>query len=224
MSLLLCSAAHMLDGVLRSWASVVQSGTHPDRSAVSTHALCLPALFDSNLSAELQLVFLYRFLSENLTYISTMLAMRPPPLEFGPSPGAAPVDSATAASAAPEAGASGTPAASSAAGGQEQAGSSVGAAASTQAAVQAATSTAQAPVQPFVLLMDVRASAPNIRLPRSSGGSCYYLRCCTWVWCTFWLQEKHIGRPTRPACIVGHAHHATAQASPPTMSWPSISC
>ncbi len=35
--------------------------------------------------------------------------------------------------------------------------------------MQAAAPTAQAPVQPFVLLMDVRASAPNIRLPRNSG-------------------------------------------------------
>ena len=42
---------------------------------------------------------------------------------------------------------------------------------SSQAAVQAAAPTAQAPVQPFVLLMDVRASAPNIRLPRNSGAA-----------------------------------------------------
>lgn len=117
--------------------------------------------------AELQLIFLYRFLSENLTYISTMLAMRPPPLELGPSTGAnlpsEPAEAATAPAAA------GTP---SAAGGAAPGGGSgaAGGAASTQAAVQAATPTAQAPVQPFVLLMDVRASAPSIRLPRSSGG------------------------------------------------------
>lgn len=84
-----------------------------------------------------------------------MLAMRLPPLEAGPSP-AAP---AAAAPAAPEAGAEGAPAAVAA--GTPAAGA--------QAAVQAATPTAQAPVQPFVILMDVRASAPNIRLPRSSG-------------------------------------------------------
>lgn len=109
--------------------------------------------------AELQLIFLYRFLSENLTYISTMLAMRPPPLELGPSAGGnLPAEStgAAAAPAAPDAAAPGTP-------------SAAGGAVSTQAAVQAATPTAQAPVQPFVLLMDVRASAPSIRLPRSSG-------------------------------------------------------
>lgn len=180
----------------------------------------MPALFDSNLSAELQLVFLYRFLSENLTYISTMLAMRPPPLEFGPSPGAAPADSTTAASAAPEAGAPGTPAASSAAGGQ--AGSGAGSAASTQTAVQAATSTAQAPVQPFVLLMDVRASAPNIRLPRSSGRSCYYLG----VVHVLAARETH----RMPHTISLHCrvcapcNCSAVQASTSSVSWPSISC
>jgi hypothetical protein len=120
--------------------------------------------------SELQLVFLYRFLSENLTYISTMLAMRPPALENGPPAGAAAPSSgaapAAAAPAPPEAVAPGAPPAA----GGAAAGSSggAGAVASTQAAVQGATPTAQAPVQPFVLLMDVRASAPNIRLPRSS--------------------------------------------------------
>lgn len=96
-------------------------------------------------SAELQLVFLYRCLSENLEYISTMLAMRPPPLDQ-PEPGAA----------AP-------------AGGDGIAGQSMPAASAAVEQVQQATPTAQAPLQPFVLLMDVQADAPNICLPRSTG-------------------------------------------------------
>lgn len=91
-------------------------------------------------------MFLYRFLSENLAYISTLLAMRPPPLE---APGGAAVSGSTAAPAPPL--------------GQA---SPVTSAAATQ---QAAPAAGAPPTQPFVLLMDVQANAPNIRLPRSSG-------------------------------------------------------
>lgn len=87
-------------------------------------------------------MFLYRFLQENLTYISTMLAMRMPPPDQ-PGEATAPLAGSTSQS-------KGLP-------GPE----------SVQPEQQA--SQAQAPAQPFVLLMDVSASAPNILLPRNSG-------------------------------------------------------
>lgn len=98
-------------------------------------------------------MFLYRFLQENLTYITTMLAMRLPPAEQQ-----APAEAA----GAPEAAVAGpmSPRTSEVQQAQQQQGAGGGAAAQAQA---------QAPLQPFVLLMDVKASAPNICLPRNSG-------------------------------------------------------
>ena len=115
--------------------------------------------------SELQLVFLYRFLQENLDYITTMLAMRLPPLEA-----AAGGDAASGAAAAAAVGAM-PPASPSKAGaeGQHQGGGSGGGGAAAAAVQQAAP--VQAPLQPFVLLLDVQASAPNICLPRSSGAT-----------------------------------------------------
>ncbi|KAL4447306.1 hypothetical protein ABPG77_007339, partial [Micractinium sp. CCAP 211/92] len=111
--------------------------------------------------SELQLVFLYRFLQENLTYISTMLAMRLPPLEAAAALALPPADPSAGHPAAGQAGAL-----------VQDSGSSPGGGGSTTGAAQPAALTGQAAeqpqLQPFVLLMDVQASAPNICLPRHS--------------------------------------------------------
>ena len=109
--------------------------------------------------SELQLVFLYRFLQENLNYITTMLAMRLPPLEAGSGAGGASDAAAVATAGMPPA----SP--SKAEVGGQQPGDGEG---------SAAAAPAQEALQPFVLLLDVQADAPNICLPRSSGaaGSC----------------------------------------------------
>ncbi|KAL4858517.1 Vacuolar protein sorting-associated protein 13C [Chlorella vulgaris] len=99
--------------------------------------------------SELQLVFLYRFLQENLTYISTMLAMRPLPVESEASP--APNQSAQLHSAV--SGQSGLGVAADDAG----------------APSEGVAGQVQVPLQPTVLLLDVKASAPIICLPRHSG-------------------------------------------------------
>jgi hypothetical protein len=110
------------------------------------------------LCAELQLVFLYRFLQENLTYISTMLAMRPPPLESEASP--APNQSAQLQSAVS---------------GQSGLGVAAGDAGAPSEGVAGQV---QVPLQPTVLLLDVKASAPIICLPRHSGEMCPLLGVC----------------------------------------------
>jgi hypothetical protein len=111
---------------------------------------------------ELQLVFLYRFLQENLLYITTMLAMRPPVLVFD--------------------GTSSTSTAGEAAGGGE--GSTISPMHSLQemqrtpshpskeqapsAPAIAPSPTQQQQQQPFILAMDVEMCAPVISMPRSS--------------------------------------------------------
>lgn len=121
------------------------------------------------LCAELQLVFLYRFLQENLTYISTMLAMRPPPLESEASP--APNQSAQLQSAVS---------------GQSGLGAAAGDAGAPSEGVAGQV---QVPLQPTVLLLDVKASAPIICLPRHSGekcrllGACFTRSCCITAAC-----------------------------------------
>jgi hypothetical protein len=110
--------------------------------------------------SELQLVFLYRFLQENLNYITTMLAMRLPPLEAGSGAGGASDAAAVATAGMPPA----SP--SKAEVGGQQPGDGEG---------SAAVAPAQEALQPFVLLLDVQADAPNICLPRSSGEACWCL-------------------------------------------------
>ena len=109
--------------------------------------------------SELQLVFLYRFLQENLNYLTTMLAMRLPALDAGSGGGGgagdAPAVVAAAAAIPPTSPSKAAPE------GQHGGGST-------------AAAPAQEALQPFVLLLDVQADAPNICLPRGSGaaGSC----------------------------------------------------
>ena len=111
------------------------------------HLGCLVALQTffllSCTAAELQLVFLYRFLQENLTYLSSMLAMRLSPLEPPGTAVATPTTESMGGSASPTKSAGSVPVPVPVAG--------------------------RPPLQPFVLLMDVQANAPVICLPRNSG-------------------------------------------------------
>lgn len=86
--------------------------------------------------SELHLVFLYRFLQENLQYISIMLAMRPPPKLQQP------------------------------AGREALAGTTFK---SEQGQDQPKAAAPAAPVEPFVVLLDVQANAPVICMPRDTG-------------------------------------------------------
>jgi hypothetical protein len=104
---------------------------------------------------ELQLVFLYRFLQENLLYITTMLAMRPPALDFSTS-----FDGSGGSgnnSNGVEGGFVLSPSHSSQPT-KEQ----------TVAQPAALSLSQQQPQQPFILAMDVEMCAPVISMPRSS--------------------------------------------------------
>ncbi|KAL4443584.1 hypothetical protein ABPG75_011321 [Micractinium tetrahymenae] len=111
--------------------------------------------------SELQLVFLYRFLQENLAYLSTMLAMRLPSLEAEAALALPPAEPAVA----PPAGEADV---QQQGGGGGESGGGSAAAATVQATASTAPAAQQQELQPFVLLMDVQASAPNICLPRHS--------------------------------------------------------
>jgi hypothetical protein len=105
--------------------------------------------------SELELVFLYRFLSENLQYISTMLAMRLPAVGAPKATGEG--EAAATAAAVREAGLLPV----------EQAQQVPAAVTSPTKSAQAEPS-AQPTQQPFMLLLDVEMSAPVIRMPRST--------------------------------------------------------
>ena len=127
--------------------------------------------------SELQLVFLYRFLQENLLYISTMLAMRLPPLEAPGGTSAAPGDPA----AAPEAPEEASPFKAGAAAGGGRAASSpskaAGGSGADQQPEQEQQEEAATSVQPMLLLLDVEMEAPVICMPRNTGGDGFISRC-----------------------------------------------
>jgi hypothetical protein len=108
--------------------------------------------------SELQVVFLYRFLQHNLQYIATLLAMRPPPLApealAPPAPAASPAPQVARTPSARGEGRSPSPAPQTPPQPQQK-----------HVEEQAA---APAQQQPFVLVMDVSASAPVICMPRTS--------------------------------------------------------
>lgn len=145
-------------------------------------------------------MFLYRFLQENLTYISTMLAMRLPPLEAAAALALPPTEPATVPLPAGQADAQ--------QGGGANSGSGSAAAAAGQAAIPAGQDAQQQALQPFVLLMDVQASAPNICLPRhSSGCSCPALAVPAMPCCILLLARvEHEARPCHVLPRTTHAH------------------
>lgn len=104
-------------------------------------------------------MFLYRFLQENLLYITTMLAMRPPPLVFtsstvpGEEAGKAPEGEGFLTSPSTSQQMQRTPSQPT----KQQ-----------QEQEQTAALSEQQQQQPFVLAMDVEMSAPVISMPRSS--------------------------------------------------------
>lgn len=99
--------------------------------------------------SELQLVFLYRYLQENLQYLYTMLAMRPPPLQGSQSPPPQQPQRQEALPTTPKQGA-----------GRAEAG-----------AAQEAQQPEPLQQQPFVLVMDVAMDAPVICMPRHTDSS-----------------------------------------------------
>ena len=107
--------------------------------------------------SELQLVFLYRFLQENLQYISIMLAMRPPVQQAQQSGTASPRALTGAGSSSPSPRGPISPRKE--LNRQES---------QSQSQSQQAQ---QAQQQPFVLAMDIEMDAPVISMPRSSNSS-----------------------------------------------------
>ncbi|KAL4527774.1 hypothetical protein Ndes2437A_g02912 [Nannochloris sp. 'desiccata'] len=109
---------------------------------------------------ELQLVFLYRFLQENLLYITTMLAMRPPPLVSStsistvPVPGEGETTGGEVSLISPST--------------SQQMQRTPSHRTKQQQEPAAAAQPEQQQLLPFILAMDVEMCAPVISMPRSS--------------------------------------------------------